>query len=288
MTIQPKALSSKEHLVPLTLYQLTPRTNCGDCGLASCLAFATHVVKGEISVDKCPHLDPQVRENVRAKVASQLGEGFGLKREDFQIALDYLFEELRKLGLDDCARRCGLTVEVRDGERGLILPFLNFKVWVTEHDLRIVDSEVTLDPWEKIFCLNYLIRKHGKPSGEWVGLESIPGSISKARNIRVYCEQPLGDLISGRIQEFAERVKSLGAKLIKEESADLCLQFDVFPELSIRILFWDAQPEEGFEARVKFLFDRNVLELIDLESLWFACQKLTNRIMSVAKSGGNA
>lgn len=284
MDVKPKALSSKEHLVPLTLYQLTPRTNCRDCGLPTCLAFATQVVKGEVPVDKCPHLDPKIREYVRSRVASQLKEGFGLKKEDFQISLDYLFEELKKVGLDDCARRHGLAVEIRNNKRGLVLPFLSYRLFVAEDEITVLDGNTVLDPWEKVFCLNYLIRKQGKPSGEWVGFESLPGSVSKIRNVRIYCEQPLSDLVSGKLEEFADKVKNLEAKIVPGESADLCLQFDVFPELSIRILFWDSQPEEGFEARVKFLFDKNVLSIIDLESLSFACQKLTDRIMSIARA----
>jgi hypothetical protein len=283
MDVKPKALSSKEHLVPLALYQMTPKTNCGDCGLASCLAFATQVVKGEIEVDKCPHLDQRVKESVRSRVASQLAEGFGLKKEDFQIPLDYLFEEFRKIGLDNCAQRHGLFVEQRNGKRGLILPYLSFKLFVTENDISVISGDIVLDPWEKVFVLNYLIRKQGKPSGEWVGLEHFPGSISKIRNIRLYCEKPLSEVIAGRLEDFVRRVKSLDARIIKEESADICLQFDVFPDLSIRILFWDAQPEEGFEARVKFLFDKNVLSIIDLESLSFVCQKLTDRILEAVK-----
>lgn len=283
MNVKPKGLSSKEHLVPLTLYQLTPRTNCRECGLPSCLAFATQVVKGEVSIDKCPHLDPKVREYVRSRVASQLGEGFGLKKEDFQISLDYLFEELGKIGLDECARRHGLVIETWKEIRGIVLPFLSYKLFVTENDIFVMEENTFLDPWEKVFCLNYLIRKQGRPSGEWVGLEGLPGSISKARNIRIYCEKPLGDLVAGNLREFTEKLKSLDVKIVEEKGSDLCLQFDIFPELSIRILFWDAQPEEGFEARVKFLFDKNVLSIIDLESLWFACQKLTDRIMAVSK-----
>lgn len=283
MDVKPKALSSKDHLVPLTLYQMTPKTNCGDCGLASCLAFATQVVKGEISVDKCPHLDARVKEEVRTRVATQLGEGFGLKKEDFQISLDYLFEEFRKIGLDECARRHGLPVKVYDGKPGLVLPYLSYKLFVTEHDMIVLEGDISVDPWEKVFALNYLIRKHGKPLGNWVGLEHFPNAISKIRNIRLYCEKPISEIIAGRLEDFAEGAKSLDARIIKEESADLCLQFSVFPELSIRILFWDAQPEEGFEARVKFLFDENVLSIIDLESLSFACQKLTDRILKVGK-----
>ncbi|MCX7821852.1 MAG: DUF3786 domain-containing protein [Syntrophobacterales bacterium] len=204
MDVRPKGLSSKEHLVPLALYQLTPRTNCNECGLASCLAFATQVVKGEVPVDRCPYLDPKIREEVRSRVASQLREGFGLKREDFQISLDYLFDELRKVGLDDCARRHGLSIEFRDNKRGLILPFMTYRLFVTESDISVIEGDIELDPWEKVFCLNYLIRKHGRPSGEWVGIESLPGSIAKARTIQTSCERPLREFIS-RIYHSEER-----------------------------------------------------------------------------------
>ena len=33
---------------PLELYKHLPKTNCGDCGIAACLAFAAAVIKEEI------------------------------------------------------------------------------------------------------------------------------------------------------------------------------------------------------------------------------------------------
>lgn len=39
---------------PIDVYKLLPRTNCGECGVPNCMAFATRVVNGEAIVDGCP------------------------------------------------------------------------------------------------------------------------------------------------------------------------------------------------------------------------------------------
>jgi len=42
---------------PLELYRLLPKSNCRQCGLLSCLAFAAAVIKGQKNAGDCPHLD---------------------------------------------------------------------------------------------------------------------------------------------------------------------------------------------------------------------------------------
>ena len=39
-----------------------PRTNCGDCGFPTCIAFAGMVVSDKHPLDGCPHLAPAVVE----------------------------------------------------------------------------------------------------------------------------------------------------------------------------------------------------------------------------------
>ncbi|HWQ66548.1 MAG TPA: acetyl-CoA decarbonylase/synthase complex subunit gamma [Methanospirillum sp.] len=39
---------------PIDVYKLLPRTNCGECGVPNCMAFATQVVNGEAVTDGCP------------------------------------------------------------------------------------------------------------------------------------------------------------------------------------------------------------------------------------------
>lgn len=41
---------------PIDVYKLLPRTNCGECGVPNCMAFATRVVNGEAVTDECPPL----------------------------------------------------------------------------------------------------------------------------------------------------------------------------------------------------------------------------------------
>ncbi|MDD1724041.1 MAG: acetyl-CoA decarbonylase/synthase complex subunit gamma [Methanospirillum sp.] len=42
-----------KEISPIDVYKLLPRTNCGECSEANCMAFATKVVNGEASVDLC-------------------------------------------------------------------------------------------------------------------------------------------------------------------------------------------------------------------------------------------
>ena len=43
----------------LELLKMLPRTNCGDCGYLTCMAFATHVLREGVAPAACPHLIPR-------------------------------------------------------------------------------------------------------------------------------------------------------------------------------------------------------------------------------------
>ena len=43
-------------LTGLEIYKQLPKTNCKDCGLPTCLAFAMKMATKQISLDKCPHV----------------------------------------------------------------------------------------------------------------------------------------------------------------------------------------------------------------------------------------
>ncbi|HAG07275.1 MAG: CO dehydrogenase/acetyl-CoA synthase delta subunit, TIM barrel [Clostridia bacterium 62_21] len=49
-------------LTGLEIYKLLPRTNCGDCGQPTCLAFAMQLAAGKASLDACPHASEEARE----------------------------------------------------------------------------------------------------------------------------------------------------------------------------------------------------------------------------------
>ena len=46
----------------LDIYKLLPKTNCKECGFATCLAMAMALAQKKISLDKCPHVTAKARE----------------------------------------------------------------------------------------------------------------------------------------------------------------------------------------------------------------------------------
>lgn len=48
-------------LTGLDIYKLLPKTNCKDCGFATCLAFAMALAQKKASLDKCPHVAKDAR-----------------------------------------------------------------------------------------------------------------------------------------------------------------------------------------------------------------------------------
>ncbi|MDP3792027.1 MAG: acetyl-CoA decarbonylase/synthase complex subunit gamma [Candidatus Omnitrophota bacterium] len=48
-------------LTGLDIYKLLPKTNCKECGFATCLAFAMALAQKKVSLDKCPHVTAQAK-----------------------------------------------------------------------------------------------------------------------------------------------------------------------------------------------------------------------------------
>ena len=50
----------------LDIYKLLPKTNCRECGFATCLAFAMQLAKKAASVEKCPYLKEEAKMYLEA------------------------------------------------------------------------------------------------------------------------------------------------------------------------------------------------------------------------------
>jgi hypothetical protein len=266
-------------LTPIHLYKLTPKTNCGTCGFPTCLAFATQVIVGQADLDLCPHLDPEAMKPFRAQLTEQHEAGIGVKREGFEKALQFLREEIRKWDLSTLAAGLGAIFSQASGRPTLELPYLGEPVLVSYEDV-VGLSAGELSPYEKIFILNYVIGGAGELAGHWVGMESLPNSVSKIKSLKAHCQDRLAETFSGRMELLPKAIQPWGQQLtLTTERADFAAEFRVLPKLILRIFWWDEDPGEGFPAQVKFLFDGNVLSVLDLESLLFACENVTDRLL---------
>jgi acetyl-CoA decarbonylase/synthase complex subunit gamma len=51
-------------LTGIQIFKLLPKTNCGECGVPTCLAFAMALASGKAELDQCPYVSEQAKEQL--------------------------------------------------------------------------------------------------------------------------------------------------------------------------------------------------------------------------------
>lgn len=261
---------------PFDILVRTPKTNCGQCGQLTCLAFASLVAKSGEDPTKCPFIDLDGLE-IETKKTSALEEV--PKERDLEL-IEYLKSKIAPLNFPQIASALGASYD-RDT---LFFNYLGQNVQLSKKQI-LLDQKEPEDPRDQILLYNYVHSGGGlTPENNWVGLESLPNSISKVKTLATYCEDRLATLFSGKPQNFLiDLGKNIGGIHDQDASASVGLIIQVLPMVPQYLLFWDAEPEDGFDAKVKILFDQNVMDFLDLESLVFSAERLADRLAVLAQ-----
>ena len=56
-------------LTGIQIFKLLPKTNCGECGVPTCLAFAMNLAAGKAELDKCPYVSDDAKEKLSTESA---------------------------------------------------------------------------------------------------------------------------------------------------------------------------------------------------------------------------
>lgn len=56
-------------LTGIQIFKLLPKTNCGECGVPTCLAFAMNLAAGKAELDACPYVSEEAKEKLAAESA---------------------------------------------------------------------------------------------------------------------------------------------------------------------------------------------------------------------------
>jgi acetyl-CoA decarbonylase/synthase complex subunit gamma len=56
-------------LTGIEIFKLLPKTNCGDCGVPTCLAFAMSLAAGKAELSKCPHVSEESKSKLSEAAA---------------------------------------------------------------------------------------------------------------------------------------------------------------------------------------------------------------------------
>ncbi len=56
-------------LTGLAIFRLLPKTNCGECGVPTCMAFAMNLASGKATLSDCPHVSDAAKEALESATA---------------------------------------------------------------------------------------------------------------------------------------------------------------------------------------------------------------------------
>ena len=51
-------------LTGIQILKMLPKTNCGECGIPTCLAFGMKVAAGQIEIGECPYVSDEVKDTI--------------------------------------------------------------------------------------------------------------------------------------------------------------------------------------------------------------------------------
>lgn len=258
----------------LEIYKTLPRTNCGQCGIPSCLAFATAVVRGEKRLTACPDLAPETAAGLGGGDDSQPTE-----TESMASALEETRAKVAKVNLASVAGRLGGTME---GDE-LAIPVLGKKFHIdAQGNIR---SMAHVNPWISNPLLHYILTCRGiPPRGQWVPFRELAGGLNWGRFFHTRCEQPLHRVIDSHTDLLRHIVEVFGGRRAEAFDSDIAVVINPLPLVPMLICYWE--PEDGMDSQLNLFFDSTATDNLIIDSIYFLGVGLLTMFEKIAQTHG--
>ncbi len=101
----------------LDIYKKLPKTNCGDCGVPTCMAFAMKVAQGQAEITACPHVDKKVVSELGAAAAPPIRTvEIGAGEWAFKIGGELVLYRHEKTFINPCGIGAIITDQMSEAE----------------------------------------------------------------------------------------------------------------------------------------------------------------------------
>jgi len=254
----------------IEIYKKFPRTNCGKCGEATCMAFAMKVSKSQARSTGCPFFIGDAGHNAQpdappAPFRSYEQVGREIERE--AVGADFR----------EAAEAIGGTYESGPGGEAIRLKVMN-RIYELRKDGLFRDNEYCRDPWAKIIICDYVRRKGRRPlTGELISLGHFPRTASHVKAFQRNAEKKIADHFKNHLDDLKRRCAEMGeAEAENRVKADFSCLFDLLPHVPLSLSFWAA--DEEFGADCKLLFDRSAEDHIDIEYLAYLLEQFVEEL----------
>ena len=258
---------------PIELYKLLPKSNCRQCGQATCLAFAAEVIKGQKRLNQCPHLENKILEELDGKIIKQATPEDQLKQ-----ALEPLKKEILKINFAESVKR--LEAKLTDDKLTIKCLGKNFTV----DPKGTIVSDCHINVWVSVPLLNYIIYSAGNDlSGKWVPFRELSSQTVWNSFFEQRFEKPLKQLVDSYPDLIEDLIVIFNGKPVETSfSSDISLVLHPLPKVPMLICY--KKPEEDLESKLNVFFDATAEDNLKIDSIYRLCvgllvmfQKITSR-----------
>lgn len=228
------------------------KSNCKECGVPTCLAFATALINGEKRLSDCSYLSMEAVDTLELKIVKR-GQYEKLKE-----LLGPLKKEVSTIDFSKVAK--GLGAEHEDNRMRIKCLGKDFIV----DNKGDIESMIHVNTWVAAPLLKYIIMGGNEPlSGKWVSFEELKRASSVARYFDRRCEEPLRQLAESHTDIFFDLINIFGGKSVSGFSADYARVIYPLPKVPFLILYW--KPDNQFESKLRLLLDSTADKYLDIE-----------------------
>ncbi len=242
---------SPARLNVLEILKQLPRSNCRECRLPTCLAFANQLAQGLAKPTDCPYLDPGSLDLGELSASDPPGNA-----DKEQAALE-LREQIRAVDLTAVADAVGGSMQ-RDELR---VPSLgrDFLIDATG-SLR---SQCHANFWVLIPLLDYVIHAAEppppgvgrEPTGEWIKYDELGQGLSQSDYFSQSCEGALCRLADDHPDLFPELLALFAGEQVDHGfDADQSVLLRPLPKVPLLVCHWKA--DGPFASKLSVYFDR--------------------------------
>ncbi len=251
----------------IEIYKKLPKTNCGECGSATCMVFAMRIKKAQADLSSCPYVKDGASLGPQTDSLTASPGGYEQVAEEIE-------KEAVSVDFKQAAEAVGGAYISFGGKEAIRLTMINktyelFKEGLSENNV------CSRDTWARIIICDYIRRQSSRPpTGEWIGLGHFPHTASLVKAFQSNAERKMAVIFNNNELRLRRRCEELGGAAASNKlKADYSFRFDLLPNVPLFLSFWSA--DEEFDADCKILFDSGAEAHIDIEYLANLLERFT-------------